>query len=182
MALILGRHFHKSELTSQEFNFTNCDFSLLSMFFLYFTNIVKFEFVKVLMDTWREFKSVEKDEELLKMVDKYRTKYLVQGVKIYVNVYPIIILSVLILFVLKMDLSEKSNMTFFAGRLATMSAIALLDSLSRKYRLVLNNLLPIFLLTLGISLIKENLSYKEPRMYDLWVPYQMMYFLVSIIH
>lgn len=63
-----------------------------------------------------------------------------------------------------------------------MTTIVILDSLSKKYFTVLNNLLPIILFALGISLIKENMSFKEPRMYDLWVPYQMLYFIVSIVH
>jgi len=79
--------------------------------------VIKFEFVKVLFNTWRGFKSVENDKELLTMVDEYRRKYLIQGVKIYMNVFPVMLITVLVLFVLKMDMSQKSNMVFFVGRL-----------------------------------------------------------------
>ena len=149
---------------------------------MFTVRILKFEFVTTLKKTWRDYKSSHDDEELQKMICEFRKQYLIQGVKVFVNVVPIILLVVIVALLLGSDLSDKSNVTFILFRLFLFVIIAVFDTLVQKNFTVLNNFLPFFMVVLGLVFIKENTGLEHPTIFPFWVPYQMLYFLFSIVH
>ena len=155
--------------SSKEFDHWYRVAAILKKFIL---RIIRLEFIDELTTTWREFKSYDQDEELVAMVDLYRQKYMLQGVKIIINVLPVIMIIGCVFLVFKLDLSDRSNVIFIIQRPAFVIVMAIMDAFAHKHPIILNNLLPVFLLMMGTILIKENLSYSELRMYDLWIPYQ----------
>ena len=156
--------------------------SMLKISLEFVTRVLKFEFIYELMDTWEEFKNYQKDEELQKMIDQYREKYLLQGIKIFVNVVPVVMFCAIVVLTVKLDLTEASNLKFILSRVVLLTTMVVLDNLAKKYSIVLNNCLPIIMIAIGIVITNENISFKEPRIYDMWIPYQLLYFITSIIH
>ena len=121
------------------------------------------------------------DKELQKLIDEYYENYLYFGWRILYSLDRILKL-ILILSSFYADANDPSNKSKII--VASLSALMFkgVDILKERYPRILKFIFPFCNFAVGFSLTMENAVLEEFRIYELWIVYYLMAFLISLIY
>lgn len=87
-----------------------------------------------------------------------------------------------LVFLMFFDRTSPQHWSIVLTRPVLILLFLILDWKIKQYPIVLSYIFPLFLGLIGLILTNENLAYKEPRIYEIWLPYQAVFIICSIAH
>ena len=88
----------------------------------------------------------------------------------------------IVMVLLFSDKDSFQNILYLSSRILLLTVFLLIDKKIRDYPTIMDNIFIAVLVVFGVMLTDENIHFEGPSLYAYWLPYQVIYIVISIIH
>lgn len=116
------------------------------------------------------------------IIKEYNHEYVINGWNICILLIKFMLSFGIVMVLLFSEQYNFQNILYLVSRLLLLTIFLVVDKRIRKYPLLIDNIFIAVLVVFGMILTDENIQLEGPVLYAYWLPYQVMYIMISIIH